>query len=84
MAVGGLANLSLTNLRKLTAGMTRRQVEDIVGPYHRPNVYRGRRYYAWIGKGAMLRAWFNGPHKTLSVAVVDWPRAPYQKVLVSI
>jgi hypothetical protein len=42
-------------------------------------MYRGGPYYAWIGEGAMLRAFFNGPGGTLSAAVLDVPEE--QRVL---
>jgi hypothetical protein len=66
-------DLSEGNLRKLSEGMTAAQVEAILGPYLRPNVYRGRTFFAWIGEDGMLRARFDGPGKTLSLAVFDVP-----------
>jgi hypothetical protein len=72
-------DLSPAALGRLVAGMTTDQVEATVGRYHRPNLYEGRRYYAWIGAGGMLRAFFNGPGGTLSAAVLDVPEA--QRVL---
>jgi hypothetical protein len=59
--------------------MTPAQVEAILGPYLRPNVYRGRTFFAWIGEGAMLRAFFDGPGGTLARAVLDVPEK--QRVL---
>jgi hypothetical protein len=53
--------------------MTTDQVEAIVGRFHRPNLHQGRAYYAWIGSGAMLRAFFDGPGETLSAAVLHVP-----------
>jgi hypothetical protein len=53
--------------------MTPAQVEVILGPYLRPNVYQGRTFFAWIGEGAMLRAFFDGPGGTLARAVLDVP-----------
>src|SRR5947209_3518899 len=79
MAEDRLPDLSPAALGRLEAGMTPAEVEAVVGPYHRPNLYRGRRYYAWIGEGAMLRAFFDGPGGTLSVAVLDVPEK--QRVL---
>jgi hypothetical protein len=73
MGEDALPDLSSAALGRLVAGMTAAEVEAIVGPYHRPNVCRGRRYYAWIGDGAMLRAFFDGPGGTLSAAVLDVP-----------
>jgi hypothetical protein len=70
---GRLPDLSPAALSRLTAGMTPAQVETAIGPYHRPNLYHGRRYYAWIGHRAMLRAFFNGPGGTLSATVLDVP-----------
>jgi hypothetical protein len=51
--------------------MTTDEVEAIVGRFHRPNLYEGREYFAWIGEGGMLRAFFNGPGRSLSGAVLD-------------
>jgi hypothetical protein len=79
MADDSLPDLSPTALGRLVAGMTTEQVEAVVGRYHRPNLYRGRPYYAWIGDGAMLRAFFHGPGGTLSKAVLDVPEE--QRVL---
>ena len=79
MADDRVPDLSIDNLRKLTLGMTKGEVESVLGPYHRPNVHRGREFYVWIGEGAMLRARFDGPGETFSSAVVDWPEE--QRVL---
>jgi hypothetical protein len=76
-----IPDLSMPNLGRLAVGMTTDQVEAIIGPYLRPNVRRGRKFYAWIGEGAMLRARFDGPGGTLSHQVIDWPGPPYQQVL---
>lgn len=73
MAEDHLPDLSSATLGRLVKGMTTDEVEEIVGPYHRPNLYHGRQFYAWIGQGAMLRAFFNGPNGTLSAAVLDVP-----------
>jgi hypothetical protein len=73
MADDGRTDLSPTALGRLVAGMTTDQVEAIVGRFHRPNLHEGRPYYAWIGSGAMLRAFFDGPGGTLSAAVLDVP-----------
>ena len=73
MAEDRVPDLSPAALGRLVAGMTPTEVEAVVGPYHRPNLYRGRRYYAWIGEGAMLPAFFDGPCGTLSAAVLDVP-----------
>ena len=73
MANDSLPDLSPGALGRLVAGMTTDEVEAIIGRFHRPNVYQGRRYYAWIGDGAMLRAFFDGPDGTLSRAVLDVP-----------
>ena len=71
MAKRSLPNLAPTALCHLVEGMTPTQVEAVVGRYHRPNRYEGRRYYAWIGDGGMLRAFFDGPDDTLSKVVLD-------------
>jgi hypothetical protein len=71
MATEAIPDLSPTELGRLVAGMATDEVEAILGPYLRPNVYRGRRFYAWIGNGAMLRAFFHGPGEKLSAAVLD-------------
>jgi len=66
-----LPDLSPSALARLVCGMTTTAVEAVIGRYHRPNLYHGRRYYAWIGNGAMLRAFFNGPDATLSKAILS-------------
>src|SRR5262249_2876651 len=71
MAKRSLPNLAPTALARLVEGMTPREVEAVVGQYHRPNLYEGRRYYAWIGDGGMLRAFFEGPDSTLSKVILD-------------
>ncbi|WP_088260276.1 hypothetical protein [Fimbriiglobus ruber] len=73
MADDGLPDLSPAALGRLVAGMTTNQVEAIVGRFHRPNLHDGREYFAWIGAGGMLRAFFQGPGRTLSAAVLDVP-----------
>lgn len=73
MADDSRPNLGPAALGQLVVGMTTDQVEAIVGHFHRPNLHDGRPYYAWIGAGAMLRAFFNGPGGTLSAAVLDVP-----------
>jgi hypothetical protein len=75
MADDSLPDLSPAALSRLVAGMTTDQVEAIVGRFHRPNLYEGREYFAWIGDGGMLRAFFNGPDRTLSAAVLDTAEA---------
>ncbi len=60
-------------LSRLVAGMTLDEAEEIVGRFHRPNLHGGREYWAWIGEGGMLRAFFKGPGKTLTDAVLDVP-----------
>lgn len=64
-------DLSPAALSRLVAGMTTDEVEAIVGRFHRPNLYEGHEYFAWIGVGGMLRAFFNGPGRTLSGAMLD-------------
>jgi hypothetical protein len=71
MADDRLPDLSPAALSRLVSGMTTDEVEAIVGCFHRPNLYEGREYFAWIGEGGMLRAFFNGPGRTLSAAVLD-------------
>jgi hypothetical protein len=71
MAKRNLPNLAPSALGCLVEGMTTKEVEAVVGRYHRPNLYEGDRYYAWIGDGGMLRAFFEGPTGTLSRAVLD-------------
>lgn len=71
MADESLPDLSAAALGRLTAGLTLEQVEAIIGHYHRPNLHQGRSYYAWIGEGAMLRAFFEGPGGAFSRAVLD-------------
>jgi hypothetical protein len=71
MADENLPDLSPAALSRLVVGMTTDEVEAIVGRFHRPNLYEGREYFAWIGEGGMLRAFFNGPGRTLSAAVLD-------------
>jgi hypothetical protein len=71
MAKRRLPNLAPSALGCLVEGMTRKEVEAVVGRYHRPNLYEGRRYYAWISDGGMMRAFFEGPAGTLSKVVVD-------------
>jgi len=66
-----LPNLTPAALGRLAAGMSTGEVEAVIGRFHRPNRYRGRPYYAWIGDGAMLRAFFDGPGGTLSKALLD-------------
>jgi hypothetical protein len=69
----GRPDLSPAALSQLVAGMTPDEVEAVVGRFHRPNLYEGREYWAWIGWGGMLRAFFQGPGKMLSAAVLDVP-----------
>jgi DNA-directed RNA polymerase subunit RPC12/RpoP len=69
----GLPDFSPAALSRLVAGMTTDEVEAIVGRFHRPNMHDGREYWAWIGEGGMLRAFFKGPDKTLTAAVLDVP-----------
>jgi hypothetical protein len=71
MADDSLPDLSPAALSRLVSGMTTDEVEAIVGRFHRPNLHEGREYFAWIGEGSMLRAFFNGPGGTLSGAVLD-------------
>src|SRR5437762_6686885 len=71
MAKRSKPNLDPTALGRLVEGMTLREVEAVVGRCHRPNLYEGRRYYAWIGDGGMLRAFFEGADGTLSRLVLD-------------
>lgn len=71
MAEESLPDLSPAALSRLVTGMTTDEVEAIVGRFHRPNLYEGREYFAWIGEGGMLRAVFNGPGRTLSGAMLD-------------
>lgn len=73
MAKDCLPDLSPAALSQLVAGMSMDQVEAIVGRYHRPNRHQNREYFAWIGEGGMLRAFFHGPGQTLSAAVLDVP-----------
>jgi hypothetical protein len=73
MADDGLPDFSPAALSRLVAGMTTDEVEAIVGRFHRPNLYDGREYWAWIGEGGMLRAFFKWPGKTLTAAVLDVP-----------
>ena len=75
MADESLPDLSPAALSRLVAGMTMDEVEAIVGRFHRPNLCNGREYFAWIGEGGMLRAFFNGPGRTLSGAVLDTAEA---------
>ena len=71
MADDSLPDISPVALSRLVTGMTTDEVEAIVGRFHRPNLYERREYFAWIGEGGMLRAFFNGPGRTLSAAVLD-------------
>jgi L-lactate dehydrogenase len=73
MADDSRPDLSPAALGRLVTGMTPDQVEAVVGRFHRPNLRQGRPDYAWIGSGAMLRAFFDGPGGTLSAAVLDVP-----------
>jgi DNA-directed RNA polymerase subunit RPC12/RpoP len=66
-----LPDLSPAALSRLVAGMTSDEVEAIVGRFHRPNLHEGREYFAWIGEGGMLRAFFDGPGRSLSRAALD-------------
>jgi hypothetical protein len=75
MVDDSLPDLSPAALSQLVAGMTTDEVEAIVGRFHRPNLYQGREYFAWIGHGGMLRAFFKGPGGTLSAAVLDMAEA---------
>jgi hypothetical protein len=59
--------------------MTPAQIETVLGPYFRPNVNQGRTFFASIGEGAMLRAFFDGTGGTLARAVLDVPEQ--QRVL---
>jgi hypothetical protein len=76
MAMRKSPDLSLPALVRLVAGMTKKEVEAVVGCFHRPNLYQGRRYYAWMAKGGMLRAFFDGPGGTLSQAVLHVQEGP--------
>ena len=67
-------DLSPGALCHLVAGMTADEVETVIGRSIRPNLHEGRRYYAWIGIGAMLRAFFDGPDNTLSAQVLGHMR----------
>jgi hypothetical protein len=71
MADDSLPDLSPAALSRLVAGMTTDEVEAIIGRFHRPNLHEGREYFAWIGEGGMLRAFFKGPGRTLSGAVLN-------------
>ena len=42
MAKDSLPDLSPAALARLVAGMTPAEVEAVIGPYHRPNLYHGR------------------------------------------
>jgi hypothetical protein len=70
MAKRSLPNFAPTALGRLVEGMTPKEVGAVVGRYHRPNLYQGCRYYAWIGDGGMLRAFFEGPAGTLSKLIL--------------
>jgi hypothetical protein len=71
MAKRRLPDISPTALGRLVEGMTPKEVEAIVGRYIRPNTHNGHRFYAWIGDGGMLRAFFEGPAGTLSKVILD-------------
>jgi hypothetical protein len=73
MGDDSLPDLSPTALSRLVAGMTTDDVEAVVGHFHRPNLHEGHPYFAWIGEGAMLRAFFKGAGGTLSAAILDVP-----------
>ena len=73
-----LPDLSPAALSRLTAGMTTDEVETVVGRFHRPNLHDGREYFAWIGESGMLRAYFKGPDRTLSAAILDVPEEQRQ------
>ena len=51
MTDDSLPDLSPTVLSRLVAGMTTDEVEAVVGRFHRPKLYEGREYFAWIGEG---------------------------------
>ncbi len=69
------------NVYRLSAGMTKAEVESILGPHAGKNVGHERPQYAWIGKGMMLRVQFFGPGETLTMAVLDTAEA--SKVIVT-
>ena len=81
MADDSLPDFSPAALSRLRAGMTTDEVEAIVGRFHRPNLHEGREYFVWIGEGGMLRAFFNGPGRTLSAAVLDTAEAQRPRYL---
>ena len=61
------------NAYRLRKGMTKTEVEAIVGPHSGQKVRHTKPQYAWIGEMMMLRVWFYGPNNTLSKAIFDTP-----------
>jgi hypothetical protein len=60
---------------RLKSGMTKAEVEAILGPHSGQNVHHEKLQYAWIGDMMMLRVQFFGPNGTLSQAIFDTPEA---------
>jgi hypothetical protein len=60
---------------RLRAGMTKEEVETILGPHSGQNVRPERPQYAWIAEGMMLGVQFFGPNFTLSKAILDTPES---------
>lgn len=60
-------------IHRLRAGMTKKEVEAILGPHSGQKVRYKEPQYAWIGEGMMLRVQFFGPNLTLSKAMFDTP-----------
>jgi len=65
----------MESVYRLRAGMTKKEVEAILGPHSGQNVRYKEPQYAWIGEGVMLRIQFFGPDLTLSKAILDTPEA---------
>jgi hypothetical protein len=70
----GLAMFTRENVDRLRPGMTKEEVEAILGPHAGQNVHHERPQYAWIGEGMMLRVQFFGPGGGLSKALFDTPQ----------
>ena len=71
------------NLRKLRAGMSKSQVEEILGPHIGKKVRNQWPQFAWLRNRMMLRARFEGPRRTLSLAILDLLAKPYRLIMIA-
>ena len=75
MAGKRLPDLSPGALSRLVVGMTTDEVEAVIGRYRRPNLHQGRRHYAWMRPGGMLRAFFTDPTAPFRARCSMFPRS---------